>query len=446
MGKKKKKKVVLTQDNKKGHSKNGKSKGHQKNKYDAKHRDTEREIREQREKHASLEHQYLVDYARSITSHSKRPFSLKYFGKEFNESKLTQYEYEIKKARWLSNPKTLPRLIDICNEHLRNVFGPDGPDNYQIPSGYRLKDVPKDKPSREPEEYVFTHSDKRWEGFMKARKVPIGEWETQENTRMSKIKTRKYLLNVDGQILLGEVTVETTKAYDNIEKGAKSGIKFSIYYRGKEDGKFIVDRWDYEPLSEHLNKFDKAGYFQTDGVKVPKTSHSHEHRYTLHNRLVLTQNQSPDICPTPINSYSNSRDSEIRYGSFGSMVTDFENVFNLGAIQVPNNELAKTPLRKIGRTYCPEWNTELNEEFPAMVDLDSRVCGKLSPNTKILGNGQITLDIDAVIKEGYTIPVTSFEEDENVEDLSEDKTEENTVNENQIEMDLLKGDDGGMVQ
>ncbi len=440
MGKKKKKKVVLTQENK-GYSKKGKSKGHQKNKYDARYHDTEREIREQKEKHASLEHQYLVDYARAIASHSKRPFSLKYFGKEFSESKLTQYEYEIKKARWLSNPKSLPRLIDICNEHLRNVFGPDGPDNYQLPSGYRLKDVPTDKPSREPEEYVFTHSDKRWEGFMKARKIPITEWETQENTRMSKIKTRKFIMNVDNQILLGEVTIETTKAYDNIEKGAKSGIKFSIYYRGKEDGKFIVDRWDYEPLSEHLNKFDKGGYFQTDGVKVPKTAHSHEHRYTLHSRLVLTQNQSPDICPTPINLNRDPREPEIKYGSFGAMVTDFETVFNLGAIQIPHNELAKTPLRKLGKMYCPEWSTELNEEIPAMVDLDKKVCGDLAPNTKILGNGQITMDIDAVIKEGHTVTVSSFDSKE-----SEDVVEDATISENQIAMNLTKGDDGGMIQ
>ena len=195
-------------------------------------------------------------------------------------------------------------------------------------------------------------------------------------------------------------------------------------------------------MSEHLNKFDRGGYFQTDGVKVPKTTHSHEHRYTLHNRLVLTQNQSPDICPTPINAHTPASEREIQYGGFGAMVTDFERVFNLGAIQIPQNELNKTPLRKLGKMYCPEWSTELEEEIPAMVDLEKKVCGDLAPHTKILGNGQITLDVDSVLFTQEMEALFGVDKEETVEPKVEPA--QNDTAENQIGMDFVQDDDGGM--
>ena len=417
--KSKKKKVVLTEKNRSYNQAHGRRNDttSREEKRKNKQRGFVEEV-EPRETKKSLEQQYLEDYARAITSRAKRPFTLKYFGKGYDEARLKEHEYEIKKTRYLSNPKNRQKLIDICNQHLCNVFGPDGPTNYSIPGKYRLADVPNDHPGREPEEYVFTHDDVMWNAFMKAKKIPIGEWEQRENTKTSKIKTKKFLLNVDSQILVGELTIETTKAYDSIEKGAKSGIKFCIYYRGKEDGKFIVDRWDYEPLSQHLNKFDHEGYFQVDGVNAPHTGHSHEHRYTLHNRLVLTQNQSPDICPTPINAGNPKSEPEKRYGNFGAMVTDFEETFNFSAIPIPEKELRTETLRKLGRKYCPEYNTELNEEFPPMVDVAAATGLKLAKHTKILGNGQITIDVDAFIK-----PLPEFEESDIIEEEKVAKTD-----------------------
>ncbi len=393
-GRSKKKKIkVLSEQNKPNYTPKGKkSKG-------SKTFEGER-ITHARQK--SLEEMFLADYARAITSRNKRPFTLKAFAKGYDEERLKEYEYELKKARYLSNPKNRSKLLEICNQNLTNIYGPDAVTNYGIPGSFRQADIPQDKPSREPETHVFTYSDEMREAFIRARKLPIGDWERDNKTKGVQIKTRKYLFNVDGQILLGEITIETTK--DNyIEKNARSGVKFSIYYRGQEDAKFIVCRWDYEPLSLHINKFDREGYFQIDGVRLKNVMHSHVHKYTLHDRLVLTQNQSPDIGPTPLNEHTKEGESEKRYGSFGAMVTDFESTFNLGAIPLPEREIQKTPLRKLGRKYCPEYSTELREEIPPMEDYELSMMGAFAPDTKLLGNGQIAMDIDAMIAKGFTI-------------------------------------------
>ena len=132
----------------------------------------------------------------------------------------------------------------------------------------------------------------------------------------------------------------------------------------------------------------------------------------------MTQNQSPDICATPINAGNPKSEPEKRYGNFGAMVTAFEETFNFSAIPIPEKELRTETLRKLGRKYCPEYNTELNEEFPPMVDVAAATGLKLAKHTKILGNGQITIDVDAFIK-----PLPEFEESDIIEEEKVAKTD-----------------------
>ena len=445
MGKKKKKKVVLTQENK-GYSKKEKHKGHQKNNRGRGEGDN---YSPKKENITSADHMYLADYARSLTHRAKRPFSLKYFGKAFDESKLSQYEFEIKKARWLSNPKNTPKLIALCDQHLHNVFGPDATTNYSVPSGYRKKDLPTDEPSREAEEYVFTYSDEMRDAFIKAKKFPITEWAVRSNTHTAKIETRQFLFNVDGQVLVGELTVETSKAYDAVQRGAKSGIKFSMYYRGREEAKFTLERWDYEPLSQHLNKFDKEGYFQTDGVKAPNTTHSHVHKGLLHDRVTLTQNQSYDIYPTPINSTLSKGTPEHRYETFDAMVTDFMKEMNMSVVPIPNNLLDRHNLKKVGRMVCPEYSTELRDEIPAQVDIEQPLKASLAPNTYIRNDGQVTICVDAFVKgDNRHKPYADQEQEGNevVEPAEEQTSKKQQPAEGQITLPLEQGGDGGRAQ
>ena len=183
----------------------------------------------------SEEEKYLYDYQKAITTAEKRPFSLRAFGQGHRNDSWINNNYETKKAEYLSNPKNLPKLVQICNDYLYRVFGNAGKDiyDYSIPSGFKSKNLPPYCPSfirdsKKPEVYVFTHSDEFLNGILKARKIPITEWEVEENSVAESTKVRRYLLNVDGQILLGEVAITTCTAHDHIEKSAKSRITVYI--------------------------------------------------------------------------------------------------------------------------------------------------------------------------------------------------------------------------
>ena len=87
---------------------------------------------------------------------------------------------------------------------------------------------------------------------------------------------------------------------------------------------------------------------------VPKTKFSHKHKYNLHNRLVLSQNQSPDIEPTIINK-TNS-DEENIYNDFNDFCETFINLNNFQKGQIAHEDLAKHGLKKVGKIYCTPYD------------------------------------------------------------------------------------------
>ena len=306
-------------------------------------------------KYKGITAKFLKDYVRAIASKARRPFSLKYFNKGYNLSDLMEYDYEIKKAEFISNPKNQETLILINKLYLESIFGLGEALRYGIPNSYKVSDIPDDLPSREAERFVFIHGDNYHTALLDAPKYFIEDWNVRVNDRCHKIETRKCLLKIDDEILLGEVTKETQHMYDSISKNAKSGIKFCIYYKGKEEGKFVVDRWDYLPLSEHHNKFYKDGTFCFYGITVPNTKLSHRHLNNLHNRLVLTQNQSPDIEPTIINQ-GNEYGVEHSYKDFNDFCDVFEKFLNFQTGKIPEHDLCRHGLKKVGRMYCLQYD------------------------------------------------------------------------------------------
>ena len=331
-----------------------------------------------------FERQVMRDYESALTSRERRPFSLKYFGKNYSERDLAEYQYEIDKLNWLIDPHNRPKLIDKAEEILRRTFGPDADTRYGISNKYRLADVPQDEPSRNAERHVFPYSDDYLVGLRKSPKIPIGPWEIRHSDRMNTIQTRKYLCMVNGEVLLGEMTVDTCHMYDSIVKDGKSGIKFCIYYRGLEEGKFIVERWDYEPLSQHPNKFDAQNQFCINGVLCDKTKYSHRHIYNRFNRLVLTQNQSPDIKPTPINYKSKEYTTEeARYASFADMIVDFEKEFHVESTQVPVHEVQSHRLKDLGKDYCVNYDTYSKVTMPGPKYAELKARGKMADTEEI---------------------------------------------------------------
>ncbi len=354
------------------------------------------------------ERNILQDYARDIGKRDTRSYSLKFFNKGYTETQLQSYEKEIKKAKYLNDPANRPKLLAICSEYLRRKVSPNAPEVYGLPNGYKLPDIPNDPPSRDFEHFVFPHSDEKLYAFIKAKKIPVGEWETQVEDRLKKIKTKKFILQVDGEVLLGEVTIETCKESDAIERSARSGIKFCIYHQGTTEGKFIVERWDYEPLSVHRNKIGPDGQFDVNGYEPVYTAHSHIHRYNVANRVPPGQNQSPDIMPTPINQNRAPGQEELKYADFGAMVDEFEKEFNLSLAQIPAHELSRQALKKLGKRYCPNYISAERREEPAPETLGLN----LPKGYDIDYTGQLRIKTEEL----PTIPVYGVYADEQVDD------------------------------
>lgn len=297
---------------------------------------------------------FIKDYVRAIASKARRPFSLKYFNKGYSEEDLEEYEYEIEKAKFLADPKNEDLLIKINELYLDSVFGIGECYYYGIPNCYKVSDLPADKPSREDENFIFIHSDEFLTAMLDAPKYFIEPWVTQINDHFHKVETRKFIFRIGNETLLGELSKDTQRAYNSVAVNAKSSIKFSVYFKGLEEGKFIADRWDYLPLSTHHNKFDENGNFCTYGILVPKTKFSHKHKYNLHNRLVLSQNQSPDIEPTIINK-NNSNEENI-YNSFDDFCETFINLNNFQKGQIAYEDLVKHGLKKVGKIHCTPYD------------------------------------------------------------------------------------------
>lgn len=308
-------------------------------------------------KHQRQGIEYSVKYIRYLFNpHEKE--KLHFFGQNPSEANIARYQANIDAQQFYCDKNNAPFLIAMGSSVLKEKFG-ENYEYYGIPRSYKSRDIPQGKPGRNQEKYVFLHDDDFLEALRKAPKIPFGDWESagnNKNSDASAIKSRKYIFNVNGQILIGEVIVEKTRM-GHIIPNARSDIKFSVYYRGQEDGKFTVERWDYEPAAQHLNKCDSQGNYFINGVKCPKTQFSHRHVYTLQQRLAFTQNFSADIYPTPINENRSASEEELHYESFDAMYDSFmeelciEDKLQLSYSRI--NGMYKP--REFGELYCPEY-------------------------------------------------------------------------------------------
>lgn len=225
------------------------------------------------------------------------------------------------RASWLNDKKNQKILYEICKKKLKKAF-PEALENYGMPDDFLFRDIPQDKFSKNLERFVFIHSDEFLDEIISAPKLPLTNWKTIKTDIYHTIQVKKVAFRVGDECMLGEFTRNINYSNDDIIKNSGSGIKFCVYVKGLEKGKFVVSRWDYEPQGIHFNKLNNYGNIDLNGYYCEKTQHSHSHFYNLKQRLLLTQNQSADIMPTPINC--NSEKVERTYGSFENMVADFE--------------------------------------------------------------------------------------------------------------------------
>ncbi|NCB48039.1 MAG: hypothetical protein EOM55_00185 [Clostridia bacterium] len=265
----------------------------------------------------------LFFYDHALDNPSFALFSLSPYTKDefFEDPGKDQYFNNFLRAVWLNNEKNQKLMLDICNKKLKRTF-PEVLEHYGIPDDYLFREIPNDKFTKKPECFVFTHSDEFLEDMISAPKIPLTEWETVRRDSFHTIQVKKVAFQVGEECMIGEFTRTYNYCGDDVVQNAGSSIKFCVYARGLERGKFVVSRWDYEPLGIHFNKLNNYGNIDLNGYLCEKTQHSHIHLYNLKQRLLLTQNQSADICPTPINC--NSESIEKTYETFENMLKDFE--------------------------------------------------------------------------------------------------------------------------
>lgn len=260
---------------------------------------------------------------------------------------------KIKTMLFLTKKETLSTLYSINKKYLQGKFSGDVERDYGVREEF-LEDLPNEMPSRKPENYVFLHSDEMLFAFINAPKVPLENWQKRIQGENSTIYTRKLIMNIDGSIILCEETKERTNQVSDKVSGANSGVKLCGYFRGLEEGKFMIERWDFEPGNLHRNKLDENGVVSGTGVKVEKTKYSHAHIYNLRQRLIFTQNCSADIEPTPINKNNNKE--EYRYFSFEDMVRDFEESINIYEKMFSKEDLEDYKIKELGFKYLPKFN------------------------------------------------------------------------------------------
>lgn len=344
-------------------------------------------------KKKSKQERFLRDYIKAVRSREIRPFRLKFFGKkQLDPRDLAMYSYDIEAANFFCNPNNLEKLKYIADQRLIEEFGPDALTRYGVSNSYKKKDLPDPKYNREPEEYVFTYDDLQMALMIFAKKYFLEDWKVKVNNRNEKIESRRFLMRVNGEVIVGELIKETQKAYNHVVTNARSGIRMAGFYRGLKEGYFIIDRCDYQPLSQHYNKLDENGNFCPAGVLKKHTKLSHRHYYNLQNRLFLTQNQSPDIIPTPLNEHRLDTEEELAYNSFEHMFEVYSSWARFQPNMIPEQEIERRGIKKVGVMYCENFTLEKLIEL-----MEQREKARLNefkqytpPTVEILPNDDLT--------------------------------------------------------
>ncbi len=301
----------------------------------------------------------LDAYDLGVTSKKHRIISLKFYGDNKNSAEIPKiYAWEITALRWLSDKKNEKVLVKKNIDYLESMFGKDAMTNYAVPAKMKLESAPKPVSSRAFEKFIFMHDDNYLDALLNAPKLPIEGWNKIENKGGNNKYAKRVIMNVDGQVILGEIIKFETRQPTVVCPDERSGSStaFNVYYRGLQDGKFNTERWDYVPLSTHKNKLDENGNFSIFGTIPKNTQFSHRHMFTFRQRLIFGKNNSADIRPLPMNE--NLNEDEKKYKNFDEFFDAFENRINFVDARINHYELEHEGLKYFGEKYCPVYSSE----------------------------------------------------------------------------------------
>ncbi len=298
-------------------------------------------------------------YKSGISTNRHRIIRLNFFGMESDKQRVfNDYSFDIAAMNWLCNPDNEYYLISENVDFLEKKFGKDAIYNYAVSPKMKLKDMPASVPSRAFEKYIFMHDDEFLDAMVNCPKLPIETWHIIDRKGTSTKFARKVLMNIDGQIMLGEMIKYQTRQASHVCVDERSGssMALNVYYRGLADGKFNVERWDYIPLSLHKNKLDEKGRFCVFGNVPKNTTYSHRHVFDFRQRLIFGKNNSADVRPLPINE--NTLEEEKKYENFDDFCQDFEQRIHFIDAKINQFELEHYGLKFVGEKYCPLYDSK----------------------------------------------------------------------------------------
>ncbi len=273
--------------------------------------------------------------------------------KKFNKNHASQFDARLIKA--YSRDENQEKIKRILDQAYKRNFGYNAQNEYGIDEDIYFDDMISSTPKTyQLEKKFFPHDDNFLDSIKCAPKIPVEKWHLIDENDKYKLYSQRLLFKLDEQVMCGEILKKHAKEFNGNTTG--SSMIFVANYKGLEDYKFIVDRWDYRPVGQHINFFDSYGKYNVKSEIVTNTQYSHVHANIFRHRSIFGPFVSADIVPTPINE--KRKRSELIYEDFEYMADNFLDTFNVFNTRISNKLLSVIPLKELGDNICPSYGVD----------------------------------------------------------------------------------------
>ncbi len=300
---------------------------------------------------------------------NRAPFSGNVFVNFWYDEKMKIEDIkESLRVRWLAqNSAPYGRLWNIVYDEMKRRYGSKVADRIGVPNGKRFKEDLAADPHEDEE--LFLHSDKFKNAFEKAVKIPLSNWRVMTHGG-KKVERMEFMCRIfideRMETMLG--CFERRIKKNPFERHGGSSVGMYGYFRGDNTKRFTVRRQDYKPAHPHKNKLmegqvrhqkrrEECELFALDLYDVPKTKSSHEHNYTLSQRLFTNVRFPVDTEPTDRSKHG---EDEYVYETFDEMTAEFMKNKNLLMVEIPMFEIQKESVVKLAEKYCPAYDVTYN--------------------------------------------------------------------------------------
>lgn len=283
-----------------------------------------------------------------------KAFTLLHY-KAFNGEQKPTFDSKLIKV--YSTPENQEMIEGILQSAYQRKFGLYAQCQYGMAYNIFYKNLPPPTSNfYHLEEKFFPHDDDFRLAIQEAPKFPLEDWKLVREESDYKDYSKRVIFKIGKQVMSGEINKKVMNPLSNSD--IRSSISFIANYRGWDEYKFLVDRWDYKPLGNHANFFDEKGEYCPRGSFWLYTDFSHRHLNTFRHRSIFGPFLGADVRTTPINSPAPIKTGERIYTTFEDMEANFLDTFNVYDAHIAPEMLEKYSLRVIGDAICPSYNIQ----------------------------------------------------------------------------------------